>query len=199
MTTAASVALRQQAQHRRQQQHRRHRGTRGHQRCLLRLSARGRARPPSATCRRRPAWRRTTRPPRLAAPVATSSRFASIGGSPGRAKARPAAIVSVKLISAMPSAPGTSCWTSARSGSVSDGNPCGMRPTVETPSAFRPKYHDAAMRAADGDQRRRRMRPQPLHADQYRERRGGDRQRQQRRFGNVVRRRLAGRQRILAW
>ena len=84
-------------------------------------------------------------PPRLAAPVAISSRFALIGGSSGRAKARPAAIVSVKLISAIPSAPGTSCSISARSGSVSDGNPCGIRPTVETPSACRPKNHDAAM------------------------------------------------------
>ena len=84
-------------------------------------------------------------PPRLAAPVAINSRFASIGGSPGRAKARPAAIVSVKLISAIPSAPGTNCSISARSGIVSDGNPCGMRPTVETPSACRPKNHAAAM------------------------------------------------------
>ena len=84
-------------------------------------------------------------PARLAAPVATSSRFALIGGSPGRAKARPAAIVSVKLISAIPSAPGDNCAISARSGSVRDGNPCGIRPTVETPSAFRPKNHDAAM------------------------------------------------------
>ena len=45
-------------------------------------------------------------PPRLAAPVAINSRLALIGGSVGRAKARPAAIVSVKLMSAMPSAPG---------------------------------------------------------------------------------------------
>ena len=26
-----------------------------------------------------------------------------------------------------------------------DANPCGIRPTVETPSADRPKYHEAAM------------------------------------------------------
>ncbi len=84
-------------------------------------------------------------PPRLAAPVATSSRFASMRGSPGRMNARPAAIVSVKLISAIPSAPGTSCWISARSGSVSDGKPCGMCPTVETPSACRPRNHVAAI------------------------------------------------------
>ena len=51
----------------------------------------------------------------------------------------------MKLISAIPSAPGTSCSISARSGSVSDGKPCGIRPTVETPSACRPKNHDAAM------------------------------------------------------
>ena len=45
----------------------------------------------------------------------------------------------------MPSAPGTNCSISERSGSVSDGNPCGISPTVETPSAFSPKNHDAAM------------------------------------------------------
>ena len=42
-------------------------------------------------------------------------------GVSGTANARPAAIVSVKLISAIPSAPGTNCSISARSGSVSDG------------------------------------------------------------------------------
>ena len=46
-------------------------------------------------------------PPRLAAPVATSSRFALTGGSAGPAKARLAAMVSVKLMSAIPSAPGS--------------------------------------------------------------------------------------------
>lgn len=84
-------------------------------------------------------------PPRLAAPVAISSRLASITGSSRPAKARPAAIVSVKLISAMPSAPGRSCSTSARSGSVSEGRPCGITPTVETPRPSRPSSHAAAM------------------------------------------------------
>ena len=86
-------------------------------------------------------------PPRFAAPVATSSRFASIGVSSPRANARPAAIVSVKLISAMPSAPGASCAASARSGRVGFGRPCGMRPTVDTPTACSPSNHDAAMLA----------------------------------------------------
>ena len=45
----------------------------------------------------------------------------------------------------MPIAPGASCSTRDRSGSVSDGNPCGINPTVETPRGLRPKYHDAAM------------------------------------------------------
>ena len=106
-------------------------------------------------------------PPRLAAPVAISSRLALIGGSAGPAKARPAAIDSVKLISAMPSAPGTSASTSARSGSVSDGSPCGIRPTVETPCAVEAEEPRRGDAAADGDQRRRRMRPQTLHADQH--------------------------------
>ncbi len=68
-----------------------------------------------------------------------------MGGSPGREKARPAAIVSVKLISAIPSAPGANCATSERSGRVSDGNPGGIRPTVETPNPASPKNQDAAM------------------------------------------------------
>ena len=46
-------------------------------------------------------------PARLLAPTATSSRLASTGGSPGPANARPAAIVSVKLISAIPAAAGS--------------------------------------------------------------------------------------------
>ena len=84
-------------------------------------------------------------PPRLPTPVATSSRFASIGGSPWTAKARPAAIVSVKLMSAIPIAPGTSCSTSPGSGSVTDGSPRGIRPTSDTPPDCSPKYHAAAM------------------------------------------------------
>jgi hypothetical protein len=68
-----------------------------------------------------------------------------IGGSAEAAKARPAAIVSVKLISAMPSAPGTSCQTRPASGIVSDGKPCGISPTIDTPFDCRLKIHDAAM------------------------------------------------------
>ena len=81
----------------------------------------------------------------LAAPVATSSRLALIGGSDDVAKARPAAMVSVKLISAMPSAPGTRLAISPGSGSVTAGRPCGIRPTMPTPCACRPSNHDAAM------------------------------------------------------
>jgi hypothetical protein len=54
-------------------------------------------------------------------------------------------MVSVKLIKAIPSAPGSSCPTSDSSGSVSEGKPCGIRPTVETPSARSPKCQDAAI------------------------------------------------------
>ena len=84
-------------------------------------------------------------PARLLAPTATSSRFASTGGSPGWAKARAEAIDSVKLISAIPAAAGASWMMSERSGSVIDGSPWGILPMVETPSAARPKNHDAAM------------------------------------------------------
>jgi hypothetical protein len=48
----------------------------------------------------------STAPQTFATPVASSSRFACSGGSSLRANARPAAMVSVKLISAMPSAAG---------------------------------------------------------------------------------------------
>jgi hypothetical protein len=81
----------------------------------------------------------------LAHPVATSSRLASIVGSPAAAKLRAAAMVSVKLISAMPSAPGSSASTSAGSGQVSVGSPRGMSPTVATPAACRPKKPEAAI------------------------------------------------------
>ena len=84
-------------------------------------------------------------PPRFAAPVASSSRFALTGGSSGRAKARPAAIDSVKLIKAMPSAPGPSSPTSAGSGSVSDGKPRGISPTIETPIFSSPRNQAAAI------------------------------------------------------
>lgn len=133
-----------QAEQRRQQQHRRQGRARGDQGGLLRPPPTART---TAVCEvPAPAGIAPNRAPsRLPAPVATNSRFASIGGSPGRPKARPAAIVSLKLISAMPSAPGSNCSTRAMSGSVREGNPCGISPTVETRSAFRPKNHESAM------------------------------------------------------
>ncbi|MNG20153.1 hypothetical protein D3C84_1043800 [compost metagenome] len=54
------------------------------------------------------------------------------------AKARAAAMVSVKLISAMPVAAGQSSSTSCRSGSVSAGNPVGTVPTAAIPKRSRP-------------------------------------------------------------
>ena len=55
-------------------------------------------------------------------------------------------MVSVKLISAMPSAAGRKfARSSDRSGSVIDGRPCGIGPTSETPIAFSPKNHAAAI------------------------------------------------------
>ena len=84
-------------------------------------------------------------PAKFAAPVASSSRLGLIGGSVWMANARPAAIVSVKLIRAMPSAPGSNCSTKLGVGSVIDGSDCGMSPTVATPAAPRPNNHDAAI------------------------------------------------------
>ena len=138
-------------------------------------------------------------PPRLAAPVATSSRFALIGGSSGRAKARPAAIVSVKLISAIPSAPGTSCSISARIRQRERREALrnqADRRDAQRLQAEEPRRGDAA---PHGDQRRRRVRPQPLHADQHRERRHGHRQRDQRGVGNVLHDAHEHRRRSPAW
>ena len=91
-------------------------------------------------------------PPRLAAPVARSSRFARIGGSPGPAKARPAAIDSVKLMSAMPSAPGSSASIEreVRQGERREPlrNQADRRDTRRV-QAEEPRRGDAA---ADGDQ-----------------------------------------------
>ena len=126
-------------------------------------------------------------PPRLAAPVAISSRLALIGGSAGRAKARPAAIVSVKLISAIPSAPGSSCSTSDRSGIVSAGRPCGIRPTIDTPCAFSPKNHAAAMpppTATSGAGECGHRRSMPISTTNVAD---GHRQRQQRGVRHVLR------------
>ncbi|MDT4854920.1 hypothetical protein FQZ97_892480 [compost metagenome] len=77
-------------------------------------------------------------PPMLANPVATSSRLGCGVGSSLWAKARPAAIVSVKLISAMPMAAGQSWTSSCQSGSVTAGSPVGTTPTVATPKRSRP-------------------------------------------------------------
>jgi hypothetical protein len=83
-------------------------------------------------------------PPAFAIPVASSSRLGRSGGSPRAANARAAAIDSVKLMSAHPSAPGQSSSTSERSGSTSDGHPRGIVPTVSTPRASRPSNAIAA-------------------------------------------------------
>ena len=84
-------------------------------------------------------------PPRFASPVATSSRFGLISGSSLPTKARPAAMVSVKLISAIPAAPGSNCMTRVGSGIVRPGSPVGMAPTMATPVSFRFQPHTRAM------------------------------------------------------
>src|SRR5215813_1327719 len=71
--------------------------------------------------------------PALANPVARSSRLALGGGSLLLAKARPAATVSVKLISAIPTAPGHNAAARERFGITGDGKPLGMWPTSATP------------------------------------------------------------------
>ena len=116
----------------------------------------------SANCVRAPARRLTavcevpppdgmaprSAPPAFASPVAANSWFGRRCGSSLVAKARPAAIVSVKLISAMPRAPGQSCATSEKSGKVKDGRPRGISPTVSTPWACNPNRRTLAIAMA---------------------------------------------------
>ena len=91
-------------------------------------------------------------PAAFAAPVASSSVLGRGAGSPGATNARPTAAVSVKLMSAMPSAAGQSSsasdFTSARSGIVSDGSPEGIAPTSSTPCAGRSSQVTPAMATA---------------------------------------------------
>ncbi|MNF75444.1 hypothetical protein D3C84_575080 [compost metagenome] len=74
----------------------------------------------------------------LATPVASSSRFGCGAGSSLRAKARPAAMVSVKLISAIPIAEDHRVSTIDQTGRVGAGNPIGTTPTADTPKRSRP-------------------------------------------------------------
>ena len=116
----------------------------------------------SASCVRAPARRLTAvwdvpppegmaprrAPAAFPSPVASSSRLALGGGSSVRAKARPAATVSVKLIRAMPMAPDQRASDIEKSGSVSEEKPFGMWPTTSTPRAFSPSRPAPAMPAA---------------------------------------------------
>jgi len=116
----------------------------------------------SESCVRAPAWRFTAvwvvpppagmapsrAPPTFASPVANNSRFAFVAGSSARAKARPAAIVSVKLINAIATAPSQSCLTREVSGKVKEGRPRGMCPTSSTPRVCSPRKADPAIPTA---------------------------------------------------
>src|SRR6185436_10376076 len=96
--------------------------------------------PPDGSAPRNP-------PTTLPAPVANNSMLGFNGGSSERAKARPTAIVSVKLMSAIPSAPGHMACANDRSGSLNDGNPDGTAPTTETPLLCRLHTPAATMAA----------------------------------------------------
>jgi hypothetical protein len=115
----------------------------------------------SANCVRAPAWTLTAvcvvpppagiaptnAPPILPSPVASSSLFARGADSSFRAQALPAASVSVKLIKAIPSAPGHSMVTKERSGLTSEGSPRGMWPTSSIPRPCRFSKHELAIAA----------------------------------------------------
>ena len=125
-------------------------------------------------------------PPTFANPVATNSRLALIDGSVGRAKARPAAIVSVKLISAMPNCARREVHDQRRIGQrerrQSLWNVAHQRDAPiaepENPGHGDRKRHD--------HQRRRRMRPQPLQYDQHRKRRRRYGERHRRGLGQML-------------
>ena len=87
-------------------------------------------------------------PPTLASPRASNSRLGTGRGSCGCANARPAAIDSVKLISAMPTAAGHICRTISSCGQVNDGRPRGTSPTIATPAACSPSNAETTMAAA---------------------------------------------------
>ena len=103
---------------------------------------------PSGSFRRpRPSRRKMRRP-------SSRGRSRAVRGSrraPARRCARmraPAAMLSVKLISAMPSASGHSFRRATDRGFVNDGNPAGTAPTVSTPCARRPNSATATIAAA---------------------------------------------------
>ena len=138
-------------------------------------------------------------PPRLAAPVATSSRFAlmrRIAGADEGATRRD------RFGEAHQRDP-----ERARH-QLLDQREIGQRERRETlrnqadrrdPQCLQAEEPRRGNAAPHGDQRRRRMRPQPLHADQHGERRRGHRQREQRSVGDVVHDAQRGRRRTPAW
>ena len=129
------------------------------------------------------AWHRRCRPPRWPAPVASNSRFGPGRGSPRAANARPAAMVSVKLMSAMPSAPGHSGAPEERSGSMIAGNPAGICPTMATPAACSPSSRRDRDAGGHRDQRRRRARQEPFDPHEDRDHCDADGQRRHRGIG----------------
>ena len=82
----------------------------------------------------------------------------AVGRSDGlaaRGERAAAAIVSVKLIRAMPSAPGHSCRHERRSGRTATRQAARNRPTVSTPCALQAEQADGRDADRDGDERRR--------------------------------------------
>ena len=116
----------------------------------------------SANCVRAPALRFTavcdvpppagiapnSPPPTFASPIASSSRFARGRGSSAAENARAAAMLSVKLMSAMPTAAGQSSATSASCGQTQLGSPRGTLPIVVMPALGRSSKPQIAMPAA---------------------------------------------------
>ena len=151
---------------------------------------------PSACARRRPHHRRLRCPAagrhraeegagEIGRPVANSSRFASIGGSAAPRERAPRGDGFGEAHERDAERARRSCATRPRSGSVSDGNPCGITPTSRRPR-LQTEEPDAAMPPPTATSGAGRMRPQPFHADQHRERRHAHGQRRQRRVGHML-------------
>ena len=113
-------------------------------------------------------------PAALATPSANNSRLGSDKGSSRSAKARAAAIDSVKLISAMPIAGGHRAWTSARFGHVYEGSPVGTCAHGGYPVRGQVEQRGGRDRRCHGDERRGYARheafqPEDQHDDRRRD------------------------------
>ncbi len=126
-----------------------------------------------------------TAPPAVANPVASSSWLGRNGGSPLRANARAAAIVSVKLISVIPSAPGHSCASNRKIRERERGQAARNLADGLDSVIAEPKQRHGGDARGDGHERRGHARHEPLEPKQQRDHREPDRERGGGRLGQA--------------